>query len=679
MRCGQSLQFSLLLAIASLISPSLVAAGTPKRIDTFALNDHLGTRHSFDDWKEKKAIVVAFLGTECPLARLYSGRLQELADRFSDRGVHFVGINSNQQDSLAEITADVRRRAIRFPMLKDPGNRVADQFGATRTPEVFLLGPDGTVHYRGRIDDQYGVGYARPDSTQKYLKNAIDDVLADRPVRTPETETIGCLIGRVPVTPAAGDVTYSNQIARILQKRCVECHREGQIAPLALTSYDEVAGWAETIREVIRDQRMPPWHANPAHGVFRNDARMPYDEKKLIDQWVENGTPEGDPSQLPAPAAFHEGWRIPKPDLVLRMPEAYRVPGQGVIDYKYFIVDPGFKKDMWIRAAEGRPGNREVVHHLVLFYMPPGQDRPRPENSLVNIVASFAPGMPALVAPDGYARRIPAGSKLVFQMHYTPNGTEQTDQSEVGLQFADESEVEKELLIGASMNLRFRIPAGADNHQVDSLHRFRQDTLIYALVPHMHLRGKSFAFTAASPDQKTEVLLDVPKYDFNWQNIYVFEKPRLMPDGSELRCVAHFDNSERNLGNPNPNETVRFGEQTFEEMMVGMFYYTSAEQNLKLGAPRVTPLGSDRYQVTFRYKPGVKSSAVYLAGEFNAWKPSDHRMEGPDADGSFTTTVEFGKGSHEYKFVIDGKQWKQDPGNREQAGYYHNSVVKVGL
>jgi hypothetical protein len=367
------------------------------------------------------------------------------------------------------------------------------------------------------------------------------------------------------------------------------------------------------MREVIDNQRMPPWYANPQYGHFSNDARMPTEEKRLISEWIENGCPEGNPSQLPAPATFAEGWRIPKPDLVVKMAKPFNVPATGVVDYKYFIVDPGFKHDVWIRAAEGKPSNRSVVHHMVVFYMPPGQQEPEPTDALLKAVASSGPGIPALITPDGYARHVPAGSKLVFQMHYTPNGTPQTDQSEAGFVFADPATVKKEMQIGAVINFQFLIPPGATDYRTEAEDKFEQDTLLYALIPHMHLRGKAFRFVAAYPDGRTEILLDVPKYDFNWQNIFQLTKPRLMPKGSSLRCVAHFDNSDNNLVNPDPTKPVHFGEQTWDEMMVGMYYYALAEQNLTLGQPHVKKGNGHSAQVD-RPRPADGSGKGLLSG-----------------------------------------------------------------
>lgn len=604
---------SWLLMSVLLSSTGDTAAPIAKRIDAFSLKDSIGTTHSLSDWKNRRAIAVIFIGTECPLARQYGSKLAELAKRYKDRGVQFVAIDSNQQDSLAAITHFARVNDLPFPVLKDPANHVADKFGAVRTPEAFVLDASHAIRYCGKIDDQFGVGFARSAATRHYLSEALDDVLAGKPVRTSVMKPVGCRISRVSRRPEKGTVTYSNQIARIVQARCVQCHRPGQIAPFALTSYKDVSSWAENMREVIDNQRMPPWNANPQYGEFSNDARMSVAEKQLISNWIDNGCPEGDPSQLPAPATFAEGWRIPKPDLVVKMPKPFKVPATGIVDYKYFIVDPGFKHDVWIKAAEGKPSNRSVVHHMVLCYMPPGQAEPDPADPLLKAVASSGPGIPALVTPEGYARRIPAGSKLVFQMHYTPNGTEQTDQSEAGLVFADPATVKKEMQIGAVINFQFQIPPGAADYRVEGEDKFEHDTLLYALIPHMHLRGKAFRFIAAYPDGHSEILLDVPKYDFNWQNIFQLTRPRLMPKGSLLRCVAHFDNSENNLVNPDPTKPVHFGEQTFDEMMVGMYYYALADQNLTLGKPRGQK-GERRSAKVVRPQPGRDSGKNSLSG-----------------------------------------------------------------
>ncbi len=353
-----------------------------KQVQNFTLQDFRGKSVQLDDQREQKLVVIAFLGTECPLAKLYGGRLQKLADEFTSQGVAFYAIMSNQQDSLTEIAAYARKHEITFPVLKDAGNHVADQIGARRTPEIFVLDQDRQICYHGRVDDQYGVGYLRDEPQREDLKIALTELLAGKPVSQPSTKPVGCFIGRLREPNPNSKVTYSNQISRLFQKHCVECHREGEIAPFALNEYEEVAGWAETIAEVVRDQRMPPWHADPQHGKFANDRSLTKEEKELIYTWVENGAPQGDPKNLPKPQTYVTGWKLPqKPDSVFYMDDKpFTVPAQAGkrgVKYQYFTVDPGFTEDKWLKGAEALPGNRAVVHHILVFARPPQGKRVR--------------------------------------------------------------------------------------------------------------------------------------------------------------------------------------------------------------------------------------------------------------------------------------------------------------
>ena len=658
------------------------ATSTPvgRHIERLALRDVLGAAKSLDDWKDKKAIVVAFLCADCPLARQYGPKLGEMSAKYADKGVQFVGIDSNPLDTLAEIEHFARVHKIGFPILRDPGARVADELGARRTPEVFLLDQSRVVRYWGRIDDQFGIGYARNKPNNRYLQDALDAVLESKEVRTASVESVGCRIGHVNRQPK-GDVTYANQIAPILRSRCVSCHQTGEIAPFPLTTYAEASGWCETIREVVEARRMPPWFANPKYGKFSNDCRLSDEEKQLVCTWIDNGAPEGTPAarsrELPKPE-FASGWRIPKPDMIVRMPKPFKVRATGIVQYQYFTIDPGFKHDVWIRASEGHAGNPSVVHHMVLFFVPPEQKEPRPEDPLFRTIGSFAPGTPAMIPPEGVSRRVPAGSRLVFQMHYTPNGSEQWDQSEVGLVFDDPKSVRKELKMGAVVNFQFLIPPGASDFRLDADDDFDEDTLIYAMLPHMHFRGKSFRYTAIYPGGKKEVLLDVPRYDFNWQNVYWLAEPKLMPAGTRIFCEAVFDNSADNLANPDPSRPVHWGEQTWDEMMVGSFYYCPANQDFSLGLPRVTPKGKDRFEAVFRYRPAKAPKSVFLAGSFNGWKKDQARMSGPDKDGFYSMSLELPPGRHEYKFLVDGKKWRVDPANPIQVGKRENSLLVIG-
>ncbi|MCA9174060.1 MAG: redoxin domain-containing protein [Planctomycetales bacterium] len=550
-----------------------------QKIDDFELRDFRGKTWSLRESGDR-TIVLAFLGTECPLVQFYAKRLEELQAEYAERGVVVVGIDSNLQDSLAELASFARRHDLTYPLLKDPGNRVADQLGAERTPEVFLLDRQRHVRYRGRIDDQYTYGIARTKPTQRYLRDAIEALLGNRPVALAETETVGCHIGRVLTPQTDSDVTYSNQIARIFQQRCVECHRPGEIAPFPLTTYEETLGWAEMIDEVTSERRMPPWHAEPGHQQYANDAHLSDEELRTIRKWVAAGAPEGDPKELPQPVQFTEGWRIGEPDRIVWMSEkSFSVPAEGEVKYQYFTVDPKFETDMWVQAAECRPGNRAVVHHIIVGIKSPNEDQDGVHGVRSEWLAATAPGAQPMILPSGQAKLIPARSKLVFQMHYTPNGTKQTDRSSIGLRFIEASAVKHRVATHKAINTRFRIPPHAANHKETTRpYTFGSAGYLVSMFPHMHLRGKSFTYVAHFPDGRPDqTLLHVPRYDFNWQNGYLLKEPMLMPKGTQIVCDAVFDNSEDNLANPDPKQTVSWGDQTDEEMMIGYFDIYDAE------------------------------------------------------------------------------------------------------
>lgn len=559
-----------------------------KQIEDFSLRDYRGVNRALKDARGSKLVVVVFMGTECPLARLYAPRLNKLNADFSKKGVAFVAIDSNQQDSPTDITKYAKANDIKFPILKDVGNIVADRFGAERTPEAFVLDQNRKIQYQGRIDDQYEVGVHRSKAGQNNLADAIQDLLGGKPVSTPVTEATGCHIGRVRKPKPDGEITYSKHVSHILQKHCVECHRAGSIAPFSLTSYEDAVGWADTITEVIAAGRMPPWNANPEYGHFSNEARLSDDEKQQISQWIKDGVPQGSSSDRPEPKKYVEGWQIPKPSKVFFMRDKpFDVPAEGKVDYKHFEVDPGFKEDKWVTAAECVPGNRSVVHHIIVHVKSPKASK-QDDQIESDWLCATAAGAPPMILPDGVAKRIPAGSKLSFQMHYTPNGTPQKDRSSVGLVFVDPSKVKKEAGTWKAWNTHFSIPAGEADHVVESSSKMTSDMLLLSMFPHMHLRGKSFRYEARYPDGKTEILLDVPRYDFNWQHTYILAEPKRLPAGTEVHCTAHFDNSAKNPVNPDAASSVKWGEQTWEEMMIGYFNVVKADQELKLGKSRAS-------------------------------------------------------------------------------------------
>jgi hypothetical protein len=369
------------------------------------------------------------------------------------------------------------------------------------------------------------------------------------------------------------NVTFTRDVAPIFYARCAECHRPGEIGPFSLLSYKDARPWAKSIREKVVEKVMPPWHADPNHGQFRNDRRLTQAEIDTITAWVDQGAKEGNPKDLPPAPHFVAGWNIGKPDQTFSIPEQ-RIPASGVVKYQYLSVPTNFTEDRWISAAEIRSTGRSAVHHVIVFLKEPNKPGGGEGQRLL---VGTAPGEQPAIFPPGYARKIPAGSELIFQMHYTPNGQETTDITTVGLIFAKKP-VEHEVHTRPVLQMKFAIPPGDPNYRVESNYTFTRDAHLTSLMPHMHLRGKDFLYRAVLPDGTSKTLLSVPKYDFNWQTYYVLSEPVALPKGTRIECVAHYDNSSGNKFNPDPTKEVRWGDQTWEEMMIGWisFYYDDA-------------------------------------------------------------------------------------------------------
>lgn len=544
------------------------------KVEAFELMDFRGRSYSSQEFAKAPAMALVFLGTECPLAKLYALRVNQLEAEYRDSGVIFLAVDSNVQDSLEMMSSFARRHNLEIPFLKDPSQELATAVGATRTPEVCLLDGERKLVYRGRIDDQWGIGYTRDEPQSTELKAALDAVLEGSSIQVAEVAAPGCLIGRRRPGASDGEVTYAKQIARIVQNRCLECHRDGEIGPMDFTKYEDVAAWSDMMLEVISDQRMPPWHANPQYGHFKNDRSLTEEEIDQFRRWVEGGAPLGDIAELPEPRTYTVGWQLPRePDLVIPISKKpFKVPAKGVVQYQHFTVPLDLKEDKWIKAAEVKAGNRAVVHHVLVFDRPKGsQGGIMPHRSFL---AGYVPGTRVVPFPAGMAKRLPAGTELVFQVHYTPIGTEQLDQSELGIVFEDDpASLTHEVQTTSVVDFMFQIPPGAENHaSTAELPTPLPDCELLAMTPHMHLRGKSFRFTAIYPDKRREILLDVPNYDFNWQTDYELTERLALPAGTIMLGEATFDNSENNLNNPDPTKWVSFGEQTWDEMMIGYFH-----------------------------------------------------------------------------------------------------------
>jgi hypothetical protein len=397
-------------------------------------------------------------------------------------------------------------------------------------------------------------------------------------------------------SPGVDAPTFTHDVAPILYANCVECHRAGEIAPMSLITYAEVRPWAKAIVRQVASGVMPPWHADAPHGTFRNERALTPAQKDLLERWTAAGAPEGNPSDLPAPPTFAAGWRIGQPDAIFEMQEEYAVPAKGTIEYEHFYIPTNFTEEKWLQAIEARPGNRLLVHHVLVYYDAPpdgprtppvlqpnredsrtprsntGNRPPRESNFVSRLLATYAPGTNPQVFPLGTAVRLPPGGVLHLQLHYTANGKAGTDRTRVGMIFAKEPP-EQEMRVSQFLNGQFTIPAGASNHEVSTDVTFAQDATLVGLFPHTHVRGKRWSYTLELPDGSSKSILSVPRYDFNWQTYYMFQEPLEIPKGARIRSTAWYDNSAANRSNPDPTINVKWGDQTWEEMQyTGIMY-----------------------------------------------------------------------------------------------------------
>ena len=415
---------------------------------------------------------------------------------------------------------------------------------------------------------------------------------------------LGCAaLAAAATTGTQNQVTFNKEVLPVLQKNCQTCHRPGEAAPMSFLTYDSTRPWAKAIKTAVLTKKMPPWFADAHYGKFSNDRSLSQQEVDTLVSWADSGAKEGDPKDAPKPVDWVEGWRIGKPDMVISMPTAFNIPATGTIDYQYIVVPTGFTEDKYIQLAEARPSDNARVHHIIAFIREPGNPWLRQAKPGVPFVpleemrkaeleaersgkqrrggeggmgfggdflAGYAPGTVPNIMKPGEAKFIPAGSDIVLQLHYTANGSVGTDISKVGIIFAKQTPSKRVLTLAAG-DPTFAIPPNDANYRVDAKMQLQQDATLTSFLPHMHYRGKDFEYRVTYPTGEKETLLSVPHYDFNWQLSYDLAQPKLLPKGTIIECTAHFDNSPNNPYNPDPKKTVHFGEQTWEEMMIGFF------------------------------------------------------------------------------------------------------------
>ena len=557
-----------------------LAAERPKigiQIENLRFKDIRYLQRSLSDFGEPKAVVLVFSNTTCPVVQKYWPKLQRLHVKYREQGVQFVSVNISGDDEIAEIAQQAIDFDVDFPFVKDVDGSCARALGIERTPEVAVLDADRKLRYRGRIDDQQRIGGARPTASSEDLTTALDELLASKEIKTTETTVDGCLVTLPAAPEVKRAVTFYQDVLPIVQANCQECHRAGGNAPFSLVTREEVAAHAGAIAEVVADRRMPPWYAGRKQH-FLNERGLTADQRNTIIAWTKSGLTAGDETKAPPPVKFEDpAWEIGEPDIITTALETHKLPAEGFVDYKHIILPYVFLQDTWICGAAIKPSNSAVVHHCNMAYVALGE-----KFSDENFITGRVPGGTAFTLGEGLGFKIPAGSVIGLQIHYTTTGKEESNRMQVGFRFP-RYVVRQELQHMQVTTRRFEIPPGAAAHPVQAVRTLPVDATGLAMFSHMHLRGKDMTFKAIFPNREQETLLSVPNYHFDWQQNFRWQPgTKKFPQGTKIEVTAHFDNSKFNPYNPDATQAVRFGPQTVHEMMYGFFFYTKDGEDLNL-------------------------------------------------------------------------------------------------
>lgn len=558
--------------------------GIGRRVGDVSVTDLAGVSQAFGKLSAGRITVFALTSTSCPLSRKYLPTLKALVAASGD-GVAWILVDPVATDTPADMQAAAANFGGRAIYVHDPTGRVATAIGALTTTDVVVLTPDRTVAYHGAIDDQYGFGYSLDAPRKRFLVEAIAAIRVGEEPLVSATEAPGCVLDVPPLTSPAADVTYHGRISRIMERHCVECHRDGGVGPFALDSYDDLAAHAGMVRQVIDRGTMPPWFAAPVaadaetgrvHTPWANDRSLAEPDKKALLAWLAGARPEGDPADAPAPRRFHDGWQIGTPDAVFEFAAPVPVKATGVMPYQTVIVETHLPEDRWVQAIEVQPGDRNVVHHALIHLAGAEEQAGDPRDAAAEERGGFwgeyVPGQNTLVYPAGFAKKLPKAARLKFQMHYTPSGTATTDRTRVGVIYAPEPPAH-EVRVAGIVNARISIPPGAADHREEAVLKLPFDATIMGFLPHLHVRGKACRYEVVQGGGNRTTVLDIPRYDFNWQLLYRLHEPLSLAAGDGIVFTAWYDNSVDNPANPDPSKTVRWGPQTFDEMHLGYVEY----------------------------------------------------------------------------------------------------------
>ncbi len=554
------------------------------QVDDFQLLDHTGAAQRLYYHDNAPAIVIMIQGNGCPIVRNIMPSMHAVSEKYAAHGVKFFLLNSNIQDNQKSISKEVAEFGYKLPVLVDEHQLVGEALNVSRTAEVFVIDPvTRKVVYHGPIDDRVTYENQKESAEHTYLANALDAVLAGEEITEAEVNAPGCLINFPEKTQRLqhANISYHDTIAPLLEEKCVGCHQAGGIGPWAMTSYEMVKGFAPMIREVLRTDRMPPWHADPNVGHFLRDRSLSSEQIKTLVHWIEAGAPRGegaDPLTIPREPLVD--WPLGEPDIIIDIP-AFTVAATGLVDYQYPVVANPLTEAKWIRASTVKVGSRETVHHVLtglLEEMPADGNGQKVQSKWGAQIAGYAVGAESLIARKDMGTYMPTGGAIGLQMHYTSYGKEATDQTQIGLYFYDKK---PELMIRNSVviDVSIEIPPNTASHEEVAYLSFPKDAELYYAFPHAHYRGQSSTLTLLTPDGKEELLLSLPRYDFNWQRSYEFATPVDVPAGSKLVARYTYDNTAQNPANPAPMEKVFWGEQSHEEMLFTAISYRWKDEN----------------------------------------------------------------------------------------------------
>jgi hypothetical protein len=561
--------------------------GVGRRLDDAAFTDLAGNSRELSGFAKQRAVVIAMTSTSCPLSQKYVPTLARLAKSYSQRDVAWILVNPQATDKSADMHATAKTLAGKALYVPDPDRSLARAVGALTTTDVIVLDAARTVVYHGAVDDQYGQGYSVDAPRHRYLAEALDALLAGRQPHVAATSAPGCVLDVGPSTAAAQPLTYHNHISRIVQANCVDCHRDGGVAPFSLTTYDDVVTHASMIKQVVEQGIMPPWFAAPSESamteaseaqpsLWANDRSLVESDKARLLTWIAGDRPLGDANDAPQPRSFASGWEIGKPDAVFEFPRAVPVKATGIVPYQSIFIETNLAEDKWVQAIEVQPGDRRVVHHMLIYVQPAGRKQSSRMDDLLDEVGGFwgvyVPGNATLVYPRGFAKRLPKGCKLRCQVHYVPNGTATTDRSRIGVIYVQEPPKHEVHVVGVA-DPKINIPPQARNHREEASLCVPCDIQVLGFLPHMHARATACRYRIMGEDGKSRPLLDIPRYDFNWQLLYRYHEPQSVARGETIRFTVWYDNSEGNPANPDPTQSVHWGRQLSDEMHLGYIEY----------------------------------------------------------------------------------------------------------